>query len=263
MMSIIAQNSTKLLNNVFLNKKHQPPTNPQLERYEITSRTMNSKKLIFDQMKKIYVDAFFPMIIDHVYKNDPRLKKFENILNESKFSIRKIVADRINKMVAGRIIDSLKSCWDKEISQLSDELKNGSICKAYLTIAKNGKENVGFVIFKKRSVHQMIRSGNLDSAEKSILQRSLPSNEILVGPLAVAPGTQKKGIGKALLFEPFHCCQGANTIFLTTSASNSNTNTQNFYKHVGFTEVLKGQFCKDPDESGYREQEILFKYTKS
>lgn len=225
-----------------------------LEWHEINLQTYDTMKPTFEELQSVYVAAFLPIIKPHVYANDPRVA---NIPTEKRAFVDE-------KIVAG-ITEVLRSeSWRMEISKLYAELQRNP--PAYLVIAKDShKKALGFALFTKERIKTYLASRLLSISEgssKNFDSTHADKDEIYVSLLVVGPGTQKKGIGKALLFSVFDHCPHIKNIWLTTLASYFNKNAQAFYNHVGFTRILTGTFTFDKGETDWLKEQMIYSYQK-
>jgi GNAT superfamily N-acetyltransferase len=235
--------------NVDVNKKAKPDFT--LEWHEITAKTFSEFVPTFESLKSIFVESFLPLIKPQVLKQqDSRIANLPAEIREQK------VAEGISK--------SLRLGWDKRIKQLYEDLNSKHLSAAYLTIARdNQKKAIGFVLMKEESIKDLFLKDGLD---KSIIEKNVDLNDITqdqmhVAILAVKPGTQKKGVGKALVFSAFDHLPHIKKLYLRTAADDSNKNTQAFYEHVGFVPVYTGAFASEEgDSSGFAAQKIVYIY---
>ncbi|KKQ33512.1 MAG: hypothetical protein US49_C0001G0192 [candidate division TM6 bacterium GW2011_GWF2_37_49] len=227
-----------------------------LEWRKITLQSYDEMKPTFELLQTIFVEAFLPLIKPDVYKYDAR---FANIPADKKSVVDQKIIEGITK--------SLQSAWFKKMDKLHAYLQDKHLPAAYLAIAKDSQNKaLGFSLFMEEPIKDNIGSRILNITQGSlerISQDHQVNDEVYVSLLSVDPGIQKKGVGKALLFSVLDHCPHIKTMYLTTSAGDSNKNTQAFYEHVGFTRILTGIFTSSGEESDYEQAgKIVYLYKR-
>jgi GNAT superfamily N-acetyltransferase len=232
-----------------------------LEWHELTPQTCKIMQPTLAQLQAIFVDAFVPVVKPNVYAHDPRLA---HIPEDKKAVIEE-------KVVAG-ITESLQAGFDKKINDLCCDLQEKKLSAAYVAIARDSKqEAIGFALLYVEPLKDHLDKCLLTITEGSHDQVIAPTagdSQIYVNFLMVKPGTQKKGVGKALVFAVLDHCPTVDTIYLVTPACDTNKNAQAFYEHVGFKAILKGTFISDftANENcdlDCAKREILYMYKKA
>jgi|GEM_PF-2419587 ribosomal protein S18 acetylase RimI-like enzyme len=231
-----------------------------IEWHEITLQTYPTMQPLFKQLQPIVTEAFVPMIKPCVYATDPRVA---NVPDEKKHLVEQKVIDIISEISI--------SDFNGKIDQIYGGLQNNQIPVAYLAIAKDNQQKIiGFVLIRETHVKDHVKDdiaarvlniteGSLDSVAVDYSVR----DEVFIDFLSVRPGTQKKGVGKTLLFEVFNRCPHIKKIYLTTSASDFNKNTQGFYEHIGFTRALKVESTSDEEKDVFNRNRILYMYKRA
>jgi len=230
--------------------EHDTPTMPgfTVEWHEITPDTYATMLPVFDAIKPVYVASFLNLVNTIA----PRL---------AHGSAEHVVP------TAAIITASLQADWTHRITKLYTELRNKRIAIAYLAIARDNEQApVGFALFKQRNIKGALSADVINISEGSL--DSIDSNpdaqdQIYVSPLAVKPGTQKKGVGKALVLAVLDHCPQIKKIYLRTYAHEANKNAQNFYERVGFRRIITGSFISDKDDFGLGSGQIVYEYKKA
>jgi ribosomal protein S18 acetylase RimI-like enzyme len=199
---------------------------------------------MFEQLQTVAAQAFVAVIKPYIYATDQRLARTP--------------AEK-QALVEQKIVEAIAQVQQEELSKKLDTNDTH-----YLAIAKAGQQKIiGFALFREiRDKAELAR--NL----KKLVAGSLESitvfsgDEIYLDLLAVMPGTQKKGIGKALVFSVFDHMPRIKKIYLRTSASPYNKNTQAFYEHIGFTRLFTGEFAEEKGHSGFDHEKIVYFFQK-
>jgi GNAT superfamily N-acetyltransferase len=219
-----------------------------VEWHEITQETYSTMLPLFNAIKPVYVDAFLNLVhtITPGLAHEPGERTVPTVTT---------------------ITASLQADWTNRITKLYTELHDGHIAIAYLAIARDNEQApIGFVLFKQRDIKKVLANDVINIIEGSLDR--IDSNpdaqdQIYVSPLAVKPGTQKKGVGKALVLVIFDHCPQIKKIYLRTYAHKANKNAQNFYEHVGFRRTITGSFTSDKDDFGLGNAQIVYEYRKT
>jgi ribosomal protein S18 acetylase RimI-like enzyme len=206
---------------------------------------------IFKEIKPVFADSFLEVIRPYVYAKEPRLASYPQ--GKSSF---------VDGKVTFGIRDTMKRRLNKQLSQLTRDVKSNKIEAAYMAVARDTAHNVvGFALFKECVLADYV-SPQLKKVIEGALVSSTKRDQLCVLYVAVAPEAQKKGIGKKLLFAGFDHCSQIKNIYLTTSADEFNKNAQDFFEHIGFKRVLKGEFTPDYNDAGFDKVKIVYGYTK-
>lgn len=227
-----------------------------LEWHEIAPQTRLAMQPIFEQLRLVSIEAFLPVIKPYVYAHDTRLANisFENIPTEKQQAIeQKVVAD---------ITESFLEDFDKKMNQLYSDLQNKQISAAYVVIARDDQQKIiGFSMLQEGSIKKKILDYLLTVLEGSPenIIADAAHDKVYVNWLAVMPGAQKKGVGKALLFSVFNHRPHIKKIYLKTHGHDFNKNAQTFYEHLGFTRMFKGIYENKID---YEREKIVYLYQK-
>lgn len=224
---------------------------PVIEWYEITPQNYSTMHPIFNELRPVFADSLLGVIRPYVYAIEPRLASYP--IGKSSF---------VDGKVNFGIRDTMKRLLNKRFSQVERDVKDKKVAAAYLAVARDTAHQViGFALFEERSVSDYL-SAQLIKIIEGTAVGSAEQNQIRVLFLAVAPEAQKKGVGKALLFAVFDHCPHIKKIYLTTSADAFNKNAQGFYEHIGFRQMLKGEFFVDYNDAGFEKIKIVYGYTK-
>lgn len=234
-------------------KKSQPAFT--LEWHEITPQTAGALQPTFQMLKPIDVASFLSLIKPYVYAHDPRLTSIP--AEKRHLAEPKVVA---------AISESLQASWDKKLAHLYADLQEKKAAAAYVAIAYDAYHNpLGFALFEEKYMKEYLAKGLERVVEQwgdqAIVTSQVP-DQAYVALLAVLPGSQKKGLGKALVFEVLSHCPHIKRIYLATSAHEMNKQAQGFYEHIGFKLVLKGVFVLEEGRSEFDREKIVYLYQK-
>lgn len=228
--------------------------------HKLTPETCDSKQPLMAVLKGIFIAAYIPLIKTDLYAHDPRLK---NIPADFKTAT--------DGKLTEKVMLSLQTGFDSKMSALRKELEDKTVAAAYLAIAKDNKDQaIGFAIFSEKPLKAHLEERLvkiIKEPQEKISLPSIPHSQMRVNLLMVKPDTQKKGVGKALLFSIFEHCSSVTTLYLKTPASETNKNAQAFYEHVGFKALLIGSFStphgdKEESKSDFAKKEIVYMYQK-
>jgi len=224
-----------------------------LEWHEIKPQTHTANQPLFESLKPVFIESFLTWIKPYAYEHDQRLA---NIPLEKKLFVDKKVVEAIS--------NSLTSGWNKRIKRMYDDLQSKQSAQTYIVTAKDDQQKLlGFVLLEEKSAKDALPKHLLRTVEGSLeplTSKAEAYDQMEVHILAVAPGIQKKGVGKALLFAAFSRCPHIKTLYLRTE--DSNKNAQAFYEHVGFTRIFKGEFESDWDDADSEKVKIVYMYQK-
>jgi GNAT superfamily N-acetyltransferase len=193
-----------------------------LEIVNVSKNNLEKSKVILDNLKPIFIDAFQKQAEDQLKDEHP--EEYE-ALQKSGLTIKDALASRFNKIV------------ETFLSQINSV--NGS----YVSTIKNEKKiPVGYVIFVHQSITKILESmitrkyvQSIISLSDEILNSNNYSNDDLyILSIAVSPSYQKQGLGKKLISSMISQIPNAKNIYLLTAASKTNIDVQNFYQHLDF-----------------------------
>lgn len=223
-----------------------------IEWYEITPQNYSTVHPIFNEIKPVFADSFLEVIRPYVYAKEPRLASHP--MGKSSF---------VDGKVNFGIRDTMKRRLNKQLSQVVRDVQSKKIAAAYVAVARDTARNVvGFALFEECVLSDYL-SGQLKNIIEGAVVPSTKRDQLCVLYLAVAPEAQKKRIGKKLLFFAFDHCSHIKNIYLTTSADEFNKNAQDFFEHIGFKRMLKGEFTPDYNDAGFDKIKIVYGYTKA
>lgn len=224
-----------------------------IEWLEITPQTKEQMAPLFDQLEPIFVDAFLPQQKSFFYANDQR---GASIPPEQRV--------QVEPKVSAGITSGLQASWHKKIQKMYNEFENNKISAAYLAIAQDNHQNpIGFALYKKTSIKGYIEAKLekiIEGSLETLQSTSADQNDLYLNILAVKPGIQKKGIGKALAFSVFDHDPHITTMYLQTYATPLNSNAQVFYEHIGFKRALIGQFVPNEGEPEFVREKIVYMF---
>ncbi|KKR95998.1 MAG: hypothetical protein UU47_C0021G0003 [candidate division TM6 bacterium GW2011_GWE2_41_16] len=227
-----------------------------IEWHEITLHTYAEKLFMLKELEPVFVKAFVPVEAQHIHTYDQRL------VTAPADKIRLIEQEVLSELVA-----SQRLWWNTKIHQLYTDVHDKHVSAAYIAIAKDEEQkNIGLILFEKRGIKDFLalRLQNIiegPSSEQVIVTSSECNDEICIEVLAVMPGAQKKGLGRALVFSVYDHCPFIKKIYLTTS--NLNTRAQAFYEHLDFIRFLKGTFVVGAGAQNFNREKIVYVYQKT
>ena len=203
---------------------------------------------LLESLRGIFIEAFTP--ISKAYYE----QRIKGLSEEKRTEAKKRVDESLPK--------ALMATWDRKM-QLYTTLGD---TKGYIGLAKDAQgEFIGFVLVREIDVRNVLQKKSLVTPLSEVDLAVLapvgkPLDQVFVDVLAVKPGIQKKGLGKKLVLTVLDYCPLIKKIYLDTPGCEANKNTQGFYEHVGFKQVMK-IFVKA--ESAYEcEPKIVYLYQK-
>jgi len=227
-----------------LMRVHAAPKDVALEWREVTP----ADAPLLESLRGIFIDAFTP-ISKNYYE-----ERIKALPEEKQAEAKKIMDIGIRQ--------GLNVTWDRKV-QLYTTLGD---TKGYLGLAKDAQGDIlGFVLVREIDVRKVLQEKNLvtplsETDLAALAPVATPLDQVFVDVLAVKPGTQKKGLGKKLVLAVLDHRPLITKIYLDTPGCEANKNTQGFYEHVGFKQVMK-IFVKA--ESAYEcEPKIVYLYQK-
>jgi ribosomal protein S18 acetylase RimI-like enzyme len=222
--------------------------------HEITPQNYPELQPILAPLPDVLAHAFLPIIKPHAYATDPRLAHVTQLPAEKQSAIE--------QSVIANITQTFHRHWQQQITEILTGLQNNELAAAYIAIAYDSSHiPLGFALFKEISISRELQKLiAITQGSREHIQDT--HDEVYVDLLAVEPGIQSKGIGKALLFSVLEHCPHIKKIYLRTSSGESNKNTQGFYEHVGFTRVLTGSWQSAEELGDFGKEKTLYLYQR-